>query len=117
MKIKLDENMPASLVGILNALGHETDTVVHEGLAGCADPEVFQAARESERFFITQDLDFSDGRLFPPGTHPGLLLVRLSKPSRAHLVDRISSLFRSEKPDEWRGCFVVLTDRKLRIRR
>jgi len=38
---------------------------------------MWSAARRDERFLITQDLDFSDIRQFKPGTHPGLLLVRL----------------------------------------
>jgi hypothetical protein len=31
------------------------------------------------RVFITQDLDFSDARKYVPGTHHGLLLVRLPR--------------------------------------
>jgi hypothetical protein len=31
MKIKLDENMPQRLVAALVALGHDVDTVPHEG--------------------------------------------------------------------------------------
>jgi hypothetical protein len=37
MRIKLDENMPASLVLALQALGHDVDTVPGEGLAGEPD--------------------------------------------------------------------------------
>jgi hypothetical protein len=34
MNIKLDENIPHRLVGILVNMGHEVDTVQQEGLAG-----------------------------------------------------------------------------------
>ena len=34
MRIKLDENLPAGLVPLLAALGHEVDTVPAEGLVG-----------------------------------------------------------------------------------
>jgi predicted nuclease of predicted toxin-antitoxin system len=40
VKIKLDENLPATLVGILARLGHEADTVVDEGLKGEPDAVV-----------------------------------------------------------------------------
>ena len=40
MKIKLDENMPSSLVAALSALGHDVDTAPAEGLAGHSDPNV-----------------------------------------------------------------------------
>lgn len=69
MNIKLDENLPASLVGALAKLGHDVDTVVAEGLAGETDNVVCQAAQDARRFLITQDLDFSDIRRFAPGTH------------------------------------------------
>jgi predicted nuclease of predicted toxin-antitoxin system len=39
VKIKLDENLPATLAGILARLGHDADTVVDEGLKGEPDEE------------------------------------------------------------------------------
>ncbi|HUJ09007.1 MAG TPA: DUF5615 family PIN-like protein [Verrucomicrobiae bacterium] len=82
MKIKLDENTPARLVPILSQLGHQADTVFDERLTGRADEIVWNAAQLDGRFLITQDLDFSDIRRFQPGTHHGLLLVRLRLPGR-----------------------------------
>jgi hypothetical protein len=63
MKLKLDENLPESLLSELTALGHDVDNVRLEGLAGHADPDVWKAAQGAGRFLITQDLDFSDLRL------------------------------------------------------
>jgi predicted nuclease of predicted toxin-antitoxin system len=45
MQIKLDENLPADLVGDLAVLGHDADTVPEEGLAGCGDADVWRAAK------------------------------------------------------------------------
>jgi predicted nuclease of predicted toxin-antitoxin system len=85
MRIKLDENLPYGLVVELSALGHGVDTVPQEGLTGQADDAVWSAAQLSQRFLITQDLDFSDIRKFTPGTHHGLLLVRLQQAGRGTL--------------------------------
>jgi predicted nuclease of predicted toxin-antitoxin system len=115
MKIKLDENLPASLADELVALGHEADTVQQEGLKGHSDPNVWRAAQREGRFFMTQDLDFSDVRHFRPGTHAGLMLVRLAKPGRLALRRRVLQAFEHADADAWSGCFVVLTDVKLRI--
>ena len=76
MKIKLDENLPVRLARALEKLGHDTDTIPEEGLTGRNDIQVWGAAQETDRFFITQDLDFSDTRRFTPGTHHGILLER-----------------------------------------
>lgn len=115
MKIKLDENMPAMLAENLLAFGHDVQTVPQEGLSGFADPEVWAAAQREERFLITQDLDFSNIRQFAPGTHHGILLVRLRVPGRLALAQAVTRLFAVEHVETWRGCFVVLTERKLRI--
>ncbi len=117
MRIKLDENLPRSLEAELSSLGHDIDTVPSEGLAGRPDPDIWVAAQRERRFLITQDLDFSDLRRFAPGTHEGILLIRLALPGRVALLRRISALFRSEPVESWRQCFVVATDGKIRVRR
>jgi hypothetical protein len=117
VKIKLDENLPAALSGDLANLGHDVQTVPQQGLAGGSDARVWEVAQSEGRFVITQDLDFSDIRNFTPGTHAGLLLVRLSRPGRGALRVRVKILFENEDVRTWSGCFVVATDRKLRVSR
>jgi predicted nuclease of predicted toxin-antitoxin system len=115
MKIKLDENLPVRLVDVLVRHGHETDTVIDENLAGHPDDAVWQASVAEQRFLITQDLDFSDTRKFTPGAHPGILLVRLREPGGQHLLKAVSAI--AGEIDGWAGCFVVLTDHKIRVKR
>lgn len=115
MKVKLDENVSAKLVEVLRRSGHDTDTVADEGLAGRPDHDVWTAAQAEDRFLVTQDLDFSDTRRFVPGTHAGVLLVRLREPGAGALVQAVSAV--ADRFDAWHGCFVVLSERKLRIRR
>jgi predicted nuclease of predicted toxin-antitoxin system len=116
MDIKLDENMPKRLVAILAAMGHDVDTVPLEGLTGKDDGIVWQEAQKAGRFFITQDLDFSDLRVFAPGTHNGLLLLRMHEPGRLAVARRIETLFQTQEVESWKKCFVLATDRKLRVR-
>jgi predicted nuclease of predicted toxin-antitoxin system len=117
MRIKLDENLPESLADELAALGHDVDTVPREGLKGRDDPAIRAAAQGEGRFLVTQDLDFSDLRAFEPGTHHGLLLVRLREPTRRGLIERVRSLFEAEDVEPWRSWFVVATEHKVRVRR
>ena len=115
MRIKLDENLPVHLAAILINLRHDVHTIAEENLSGKSDREVWEAAQQDERFLITQDLDFSDLRRFAPGTHSGILLVRLHSPDRESLIRRISEVFRQEEVEGWSKCFVVATERKVRI--
>lgn len=117
MKIKLDENMPVALANQLRDLGHDVHTVPEESLTGQSDPNIWQAAQSEQRFLITQDLDFSDVRQFVPGTHAGILLVRLHNPGRLALLQAVVRAFTDENVLAWSGCVVVLTERKIRIHR
>lgn len=117
MMIKLDENLPSRLVSSLTQLGHDVVTVPAEGLVGKDDDIVWRAAQADRRFLVTQDLDFSDVRRYAPGTHHGLLLVRLPQPGRTALFERVAMLFQVEDVESWGGCMVTATPRKVRVRR
>ncbi len=117
MRIKLDENLPHALVPILQSFGHEEDTAQTERLTGRSDDEVGAAALADKPFLITQDLDFSDARKYHPGTHEGLLLLRLAQPGRKAQTTRIAGLFATELVEEWKGAIVIVTERKVRVRR
>jgi predicted nuclease of predicted toxin-antitoxin system len=117
MKIKLDENLPSLLAPMLAAMDHDVDTVVEEGIAGRPDPIIWQAAQREARFLITQDLDFSNAQLLTPGTHHGILLIRLRSPSWRAIITRVADLFAQEDVTQWAKCFVVATESKVRVRR
>jgi predicted nuclease of predicted toxin-antitoxin system len=101
MKIKLDENLPDDLAPLFAAGGHDVQTVPQEQLAGRDDAVIFKAACDEERVLWTQDLDFSDVRTFSPGTHPGVVLMRLREPSRRRLVERVRQILASESLESW----------------
>ncbi len=115
MRIKLDENLPARLVGVLSAHGHDVHTVPDENLSGRPDADIWQAACAEGRLLITQDLDFSDTRRFAPGTHAGLLLLRLREPGAQALAVAVAAI--AGDIADWQGCFVVATENKLRVKR
>ncbi|MGB7309206.1 MAG: DUF5615 family PIN-like protein [Candidatus Acidiferrales bacterium] len=117
MKVKLDENLPFRLASVLTRVGHDVHTLRDEGLLGRSDKQIWERAQQESRFLITQDMDFSDSRKFAPGSHHGILLLRLRSPDRTSLVERVGELFQSENVREWNGCFVVATERKIRVLR
>lgn len=116
MRVKLDENLPLRLVSALESLGHDVDTVAEEGLSGMPDEDVWLAAQQENRFLITQDLDFSDTRRFKPGTHSGILLVRLREPGANALLHRVANAMENISEELLPGSFIVLTEHKLRIK-
>ena len=117
MKLKLDENLPASAKARLAKLGFDTDTVLDESLGGHPDSDVWAAAQAESRFLVTQDLDFSDVRQFKPGTHHGVLIVRLPDAEQWRVADHLVAWFSSSDAKSWERCFIVATHRKVRVMR
>ena len=117
MKLKLDENLPRSASTRLAALGLDVDTVVDEGLVGRSDADVWSAAQAEGRFLVTCDLDFSDARRFAPGTHHGLLLVRLPDAEQWRIADHLVAWLSDPEAGSWSGCLVVATVHKVRVTR
>lgn len=117
MLVKLDENMSNSHAEFLRQLGYDCDRVTDEGLSGAADEIVWQQVCAEGRFFMTLDLDFSDVRRFPPGTHPGILLLRPRSRSSQAVLNLLARILREQRLETLQGCLVVADEIQTRIRR
>ena len=117
MKLKLDENIPQSAAARLQALGFNTDTVLGETLGGRPDSDVWRAAQAAGRMLVTQDLDFSDVRTFAPGSHHGIVVVRLPDAEQWRISDYLAAWFATPDAKSWGRCFVVATPNKVRVLR
>jgi predicted nuclease of predicted toxin-antitoxin system len=117
MKVKLDENLSFRIARALAGLGHDVHTVIDEGLRGASDADLWQQIQKEKRFLITQDLEFSDARKYPAGSHAGILLVRMKPGSRKGLADRLLQIFQQENVEAWSSCCVVVTEERIRVTR
>jgi predicted nuclease of predicted toxin-antitoxin system len=117
VKLKLDENITVVAKNPLFALGHDVDTVPEEHLAGRSDAEVLAATISDERALVTFDLGFGDPRAYPPGSHAGVILLRLRDQQPDNVVSVLRRLAENHDLNELAGCTVVVTERMIRIRR
>jgi predicted nuclease of predicted toxin-antitoxin system len=92
VKFKLDENLPASAAATLASAGHDVDTVQGEGLTGAPDPDVVSAATGAGRILVSLDVGLGDIRAYPPGSHAGIVVLRLPDQSAATVTKTISDL-------------------------
>ena len=117
MRVKVDENLPASLVSLLRERGIEADTVIEEGLAGSTDEDLLAAAREEDRMIVTLDRGFGDIRRCPPGSHPGIVVLRLADESALATRAAVMQLLDNHDLENLSGTITVVQHGSLRIRR
>jgi predicted nuclease of predicted toxin-antitoxin system len=116
VKFKLDENLPVSSAAILARAGHEVDTVGEEGLSGAPDPEVVAAATAAGRVLISLDVGLADIRAYSPGSHAGIVVLRLTDQSAAAVSKALSDLAAAAAADSLAGAGAILQRGLLRIR-
>lgn len=117
MRIKLDENLPARAGAALASAGHDVDSVEDEGLSGADDPTVSEAAKADDRLIITLDRGFGDIQRYPPGSHAGILVLRVDDQSAASIVDTLTQLVDSTDLVDLSQCVAIYRNGELRIRR
>ena len=117
MKFKLDEKLPAAAGAVLLACGHDARTVFEETLVGQADELVLSVAVAEERVLVTFDLDFADERAYPPGSHAGIVVLRLRSQERDHAVAVLERLLTNDDIDTFARALIVVTESTVRIRR
>ena len=117
MLLKLDENLGRSHVQLLRNAGYEADRVHDQGLSGWPDSAVWKRVCDEGRIFITLDLDFADVRRYTPGSHPGILLLRVRNRSRAAVLQVLQRVLNERRLDSLLGCLAVADEVHTRIRR
>jgi predicted nuclease of predicted toxin-antitoxin system len=117
VKVKLDENLPGRARSIVEAVGIDVDTAEDEGLAGADDGSVGRAATEAGRLLITLDRGFGDVLRYPPGSHAGVLVLRVDDQSVATVCDAVRAVIDSYELDSLEGCVAVYRNGTLRVRR
>ena len=86
MKFKVDENLPVECAEYLQASGYNAETVGAEALSGSEDPVLFAHCKREGRILITLDLDFANVQVYPPRTHPGVVVLRPPSQDKRTLI-------------------------------
>jgi len=117
MIVKLDEALSDLLAAPLAEHGYDAKTVRGQQWGGLKDPALWPRVQEERAFFVTADRGFADLRAYPPGTHAGILLLRPEHESLVAYLGLLRSVLDRHDLASLRGCTVVATDHRIRIRR
>lgn len=116
MRFKIDENLPIDLASLLRNNGHDAETVHDEDMTGASDPDIAARCQDEGRVVVTFDLDFSDIRAYPPDQHPGLLVLRLERQDRDHVLTTFGRLLPVLEEEEIARRLWIVDEDRIRIR-
>ena len=107
MKIFVDEDIPLMTVLALRMMGHDVRDMRGTPNQGMHDDALWEMAQREERLLITTDKGFTQYRAVP---HHGVLIIRLRRPNRHKIHQRIMQALRRFSDTDWPGLLVVMRD-------
>jgi hypothetical protein len=117
LAVKLDEDPSPLCVPPIVAAGYAARTVHEQKSTGLSDPDLWTRVQASGELLITADKGFGDIRLYVPGTHKGILLLRPDRDSVPEYRLLIEQTLARTKLDDLVGALAVASPRGLRVRR
>jgi predicted nuclease of predicted toxin-antitoxin system len=112
MKILIDENIPLMTVKQLREMGHEVLDIRGTAVEGSEDAVIWQLAQQQGRLLITTDKGFAQHR---EESHQGILIVRLKRPNRHQIHQKVMHSLTHFPVDEWPGLTVMMRDVALSV--
>ena len=113
----MDEDLPRQVADLFAAGGHDAATVAEQRWQGMPDSILWSLIQSERRWLITADKGFADLRRYPPGSHCGVILLRVPEESRRAYIRLAALALDRVNLDRFGGAVVVATTRGVRIRR
>jgi predicted nuclease of predicted toxin-antitoxin system len=107
MKIFVDEHISLMTVQALRMMGHDVCDIRGTPDQGMQDDALWQMAQREERLLITTDKGFPQYRAV---SHHKVFIIRLRRPNRHKIHQRIMQALRRFSDAEWSGLRVVMRD-------
>jgi hypothetical protein len=114
---KTDENLPAEAAELLRAAGHDVATVLDQRLGGHPDPDVAKACSAEHRALVTLDVDFANIDAYPPADYSGLIVLRLARQDRLHVLGVLRGLVPHLAGVDLVGRLWIVEETRIRERR
>jgi predicted nuclease of predicted toxin-antitoxin system len=116
MEFKVDENLPVEVADLLRQIGYDAVTVLEQHLGGSPDPDIASVCQQEGRVLITLDTDFADIRVYPPAQFPGLIVLRLNRQDKPHVLKVVNRLIPMLSSESLEHLLWIVEETRVRIR-
>jgi predicted nuclease of predicted toxin-antitoxin system len=119
LHLLLDQNVPGEVARWLREKrpAWKIAHVKEIGLDGHPDEEVFRWAQAKRAVIVTFDEDFADARMFPLGSHAGVVRLRVWPTTIEETEAALHRLLTQVPEAELAGSLVIIDLQKIRLRR
>jgi len=117
MKFLADHCVYGGTVKLLREQGHEVITLKELGRAAIPDSQVLVEAQARDAVLITTDKGFGNILVHPPGSHGGIILLRMRPTNQRRVHEILLEFLRAYDREALRKTLVVIDTHTYRIRR
>lgn len=118
LTVLLDQNVPR-LVGQFLRRRRPEWRVLHASevdLAGAPDERIFQWAQRERAIIVTFDEDLADARMYPLGSHAGVIRLRVWPTTVEHTQEALERLLTNVPDEDLSGSLVIIDRERIRVR-
>ena len=116
MHLFCDQNTMVETAEFLRRQGHDVVCTRDVGLDLAPDDEVMAFAIKQDRVLLPHNADFGDIRLFPVGTHAGIIRLRIAQQTAEALHPVLESALEQLAARDLSGKLITVTRTAIRIR-
>ena len=117
VRLKTDENLPASVAMLLRTAGHDVTTILEEKLGGAADPKVAELCRSEARALVTLDRGLGNIRVYLPTDYYGIVVLRPREQSADAILALVETFVTLLETNTLAGTLWIVDEHRFRIRR
>ena len=119
LRILLDQNVPRTVCEFIRhsrphwVVRHVADV----DLWGASDFTILAWATADTSIVVTFDEDFADARMFPVGSHSGVIRLRVWPTTIERTEAALARVFREVRDEDLPGSLVIVDEARIRVRR
>jgi predicted nuclease of predicted toxin-antitoxin system len=115
----LDQNIPEAIGAWLEELGLGliVNHVKKVNMTSASDETIFEFAQRDKWLIVTFDEDFADRRVYPLGSHCGVIRLRIWPTTIEEIQAALLRLLNQFSISDLYGALVIIDRRHIRVRR
>ncbi len=119
LRLILDQNVPQAACELIRRrrpdwlIEHVSDV----GLWGATDLKILEWAQANKSIVVTYDEDFADARMFPVGSHCGVIRLRVWPTTIEKTESALERVINEVPEHDLRGSLVIVDESRIRVRR